>query len=448
MKNNEFELVQAQGRAEQLEEELNEFIDRGDNQYNQLRQEIREQDEIESSLNEEINNMANKSNLILRSKLNQNKGDFERLRHLGQAQGALGAELEQTVAENDQATMDIINTKRDAHKGLIDIRDVMKCDIGKDQKPYEADLSQVEQSCKLLDEKDSELYRELMPQKDQKTKEYLANQVSNGLRDIMNGDKVDIEQHIDFNKSGMDKLHKMTDKHNLVKDKQKESFADQKRNISSMDDQIKILSSEKQLTLEQIFKHKKELDDLSRLLAQKRIEIDSKDEVIARIEGKIEKLYDEMEGLEDEIAIKDEQIRDLQAQLNALLNRKPEPVRPRNQIYIPVKHDNVDEKLAEYINEYGSPVPWKRISEGNYVYGTKKVSVKYLRNHLIIKVGGGSMMVEEFVANYEDIELAKINYTGGKGVPAGQDQSGLSKQQKIALARGGSPRANAANPSF
>ena len=40
--------------------------------------------------------------------------------------------------------MDIINTKREAHKGLIDIREVMKCDIGKDQKPYEADLSQVE----------------------------------------------------------------------------------------------------------------------------------------------------------------------------------------------------------------------------------------------------------------------------------------------------------------
>lgn len=174
------------------------------------------------------------------------------------------------VAENDQSTLDIINTKREAHKGLIDIRDVMKCDIGKDQKPYIADLSQVEQSCKLLDEKDSELYRELMPLKDQKTKEYLANQVSNGLRDIMNGDKVDIEQHIEFNKSGMDKLHKMTDKHNLVKDKQKDSFTDQKRNIASMDEQIKILSAEKQLTLEQIFKHKKELDDLSRLLAQKK----------------------------------------------------------------------------------------------------------------------------------------------------------------------------------
>ena len=257
--------------------------------------------------------MANKSNLILRSKLNQNKGDFERLRHLGQAQGALGAELEHTVAENDQATLDIINTKREAHKGLIDIREVMKCDIGKDQKPYEADLSQVEQSCKLLDEKDSELYRQLLPQKDQKTKEYLANQVSNGLRDIMNSDKVDIEQHIEFNKSGMDKLHKMTDKHNLVKDKQKEQFADQKRNISSMDDQIKLLGAEKQLTLQEISKHKKELDDLVRLLAQKKSEIDQKDEVIAKLEGRIEKLYDDMEGLEDEIAIKDQQIADLQA---------------------------------------------------------------------------------------------------------------------------------------
>jgi hypothetical protein len=78
--------------------------------------------------------------------------------------------------------------------------------------------------------------------------------------------------------------------------------------------------------------------------------------------------------------------------LNALLNKKPIPQKPKNQFYVPVKNDVVDERLADYINEYGSPVPWKRISEGNYIYGSKKVSVKYMRNHLIIKVGGGSMM--------------------------------------------------------
>ena len=80
-----------------------------------------------------------------------------------------------------------------------------------------------------------------------------------------------------------------------------------------MDDQIKLLGAEKQLTLGEISKHKKELDDLVRLLAQKKSEIDQKDEVIAKLEGRIEKLYDDMEGLEDEISIKDQQIADLQA---------------------------------------------------------------------------------------------------------------------------------------
>ena len=150
-----------------------------------------------------------------------------------------------------------------------------------------------------------------------------------------------------------------------------------------------------------------------------------------------------MEKLEEEIEIKNAIIRDLQNQLNALLNRKPEPEKPKNQFYVPLKGDLIDEMLAKYINEVslGSPVPWKRISEGNYIYGTKKVSVKYMRNHLIIKVGGGSMMIEEFVANYEDIELAKINYKEpGKGVPLNPDQSGLTKQQKVNIARGASPR--------
>ena len=96
----------------------------------------------------------------------------------------------------------------------------MKCDVGKDQKAHEADLSQVEQTCKLLDEKDAYVYKNLQPLKDQKEKEYLANQVSNGLKNIMSGEMQDIEQHIDFNASGIEKLHKMTDKQADAKSKQ------------------------------------------------------------------------------------------------------------------------------------------------------------------------------------------------------------------------------------
>lgn len=101
----------------------------------------------------------------------------------------------------------------------------------------------------------------------------------------------------------------------------------------------------------------------------------------------------------------------------------------------------MDESLADYINEQGSPVPWKRISEGNYTYGSKKVNVKYMRMHLIVKVGGGSMMIEEFVANYEDIELAKMNHVNpGSGVMANPKDACYTKQQRVAMARGVSPR--------
>lgn len=67
----------------------------------------------------------------------------------------------------------------------------------------------------------------------------------------------------------MDKLHKMTEKHALVKDKQRENFVIQKRTIAGMDDQISILREEKQATLDSINKHKKELEELRRLRAQK-----------------------------------------------------------------------------------------------------------------------------------------------------------------------------------
>jgi hypothetical protein len=50
-----------------------------------------------------------------------------------------------------------------------------------------------------------------MPQVDIKEYQYLANQVSNGLRMIMYSDKVDIEQHIDLNKN-LEKLFKVKDK--------------------------------------------------------------------------------------------------------------------------------------------------------------------------------------------------------------------------------------------
>jgi len=50
-------------------------------------------------------------------------------RSQGQTEGAIGQELEKKVSENDNLILEIFHTKKEAYKGLIDIRDVMKCNI-------------------------------------------------------------------------------------------------------------------------------------------------------------------------------------------------------------------------------------------------------------------------------------------------------------------------------
>ena len=159
----------------------------------------------------------------------------------------------------------------------------------------------------------------------------------------------------------------------------------------------------------------------------KKAEIDALDSEVAEYNAKIDALYDEMEKIEEEISAKDELLKELQRKLNSILNKKTVE-RPRNIRYSGIKGDEIDEALAEYINLYGSPVPWKRISVQNYLYGSKKVNVKYIRNNLVIKVGGGSMMIQEFIATYEDIELAKMNYFNPGSTTIQTDHSGLSKQ--------------------
>lgn len=79
------------------------------------------------------------------------------------------------MMKNDKTLLEIIKTEKNAHKHLLNSRDSMKCDIGNDQKPYKADLSQVNNTCKHLNQKDQTLYKELSPDYDRVTTEYLAN---------------------------------------------------------------------------------------------------------------------------------------------------------------------------------------------------------------------------------------------------------------------------------
>ena len=88
---------------------------------------------------------------------------------------------------------------------------------------------------------------------------------------------------------------------------------------------------------------------------------------------------------------------------------------PRKIIYRPLKGDLVDELMAKYINGMQCPLPVKRLGDGNYLFGTKKIYAKIMNGKLVIRVGGGFMSIEEFIATYGDFEIQKVQQMMEKG---------------------------------
>jgi hypothetical protein len=65
--------------------------------------------------------------------------------------------------------------------------------------------------------------------------------------------------------------------------------------------------------------------------------------------------------------------------------------------------------MAKYINECSFYVPVERLGEGTYLYGTKKIFAKIMNGKLIIRVGGGYMVIDEFLKQFEQ-ELTAGNW--------------------------------------
>ena len=68
--------------------------------------------------------------------------------------------------------------------------------------------------------------------------------------------------------------------------------------------------------------------------------------------------------------------------------------------YIPVKGDKVDEKMAGYMNNFDMNVPMQRLGDGQYMFGTRKVYAKIMNDKLVVRVGGGFMLIDEFLPTY------------------------------------------------
>ena len=76
-------------------------------------------------------------------------------------------------------------------------------------------------------------------------------------------------------------------------------------------------------------------------------------------------------------------------------------LKQRIAVYIPVKEDFTDKKLAEFIYNYPErsklKIMFMRESEGVYQFGTKRVAVKVENSNIKIRVGGGYLSIDEFL---------------------------------------------------
>jgi hypothetical protein len=109
-----------------------------------------------------------------------------------------------------------------------------------------------------------------------------------------------------------------------------------------------------------------------------------------------------------EISIENES---MNAEIEALKNYIID-LKSRIAVYIPVKDDKVDKKIAEYINNYPDrqklKILFMRETEGVYQFGSKRVVVKIDKDKINIRVGGGYLSIDEFLDQYTPTELEKI----------------------------------------
>ena len=136
--------------------------------------------------------------------------------------------------------------------------------------------------------------------------------------------------------------------------------------------------------------------DIERLTQDKQLLIERLNELSQAVAQKI----DEIEEMELLIGDKDRIIE--------IMNRRIREKQNKPVFTLP-KGDLIDQMLSHYVNQANCPVPIRKIGNGFYLFGTKKIYAKILNGKLVIRVGGGFMIIEEFIATYADAEMNKIS---------------------------------------
>lgn len=263
----------------------------------------------------------------------------------------------------------------------------------------------------------------------------------------------DVQRELVTNRQSLDSSEQARDDlHAQLREYIRRSEEDAKKNKEYQDT---LLQKNRDLQ-DEIESQRKEIDILKRQKADREGQIDSQNQTILQLNNHIIRVEQELKiriDVERQISEARLHIKDLEAQKDKLkrdltiasdyLIEQDEKVYQANKtslellshlkdaeleietlkdyivelkhriaVYIPVDNDSLDQRLAEYINNYPErnrlKVMFMRESSGIYQFGTKKVYVKVEQDKIIIRVGGGYLTIDEFLDIYTPLEIEKL----------------------------------------
>jgi chromosome segregation ATPase len=217
-----------------------------------------------------------------------------------------------------------------------------------------------------------------------------------------------LNSHLASQSSDHQKLAKLVGKLTQLQLTNQERFAAAEEDLRDMEDEAQAVISERDSGKDEMTQNEAEIEELRRLIVQRRSDLRDKDHRVAQLMDEVALRDNEIDRLQSILGEKDQEVAQLEERMRQLGVASNNHSPALSNLYSAYKGDAVDEQLARYINMMQCQVPIQRLGAGYYIFGTRKIFAKIMNGKLVIRVGGGYMVIEEFIATYADQEMNRI----------------------------------------
>jgi len=232
------------------------------------------------------------------------------------------------------------------------------------------------------------------------------------IKDVINLNKQELNIYrdifqVNYNEADLRNFKEIRNQRDEDKDKQ--SLLKVAETLFRNPENLKRLSTEKKLALENLFdKYEIKLEQQPCLVKNVTSQEETKEDYI-QPEGEA---YDEPQNnyyhtqpaVNHKIEFSDDEDEPVSATNDE---------HPKEFISNSANKDQIDQKLNTFLSDFYtkkrlSQIPFRRISHGNYEFGTQKVMVKVENEKIKVRVGGGYLLLDKFIEMQAPVEEAKL----------------------------------------